>query len=424
MKPIMVRLKHVLDFGITESEDLVEVHKQRMFNLFTLAVIPFIIFTLATNLLHSKYNLAVINIIQLSLFAFTIWIGVHKRYRFLRTWILIILSAIAFYVALNYRNGSEYRVFVMMVAGAVIFDNNWKYILFTILISMGFTYCRYLDFLDNQIASDIIGYRIAQVFIPLVLTSIFLLYFKHIYLKSQLKLQTALEDVSKSNETKERILYSLAHDLRSPLSNIISISKIMRQQGNLTEEQLKWVDFIESSSQNSNALVNELLQTNELLSMQANFEKLDLCKLVEDVMLMAELKSKEKGIEFKLIKHVETCILSIEQIKIQRLFANLLNNAIKFSNQSGKILIDLSIKSSNATVSIKDFGIGIAEKNIPLIFDAFTKAKRKGTQSEPSYGLGLSICKQIAEQHGGTISVVSEIGKGTEFVVSLPMERA
>lgn len=418
------RLKSILDFGITDSDDLVELHKQRMFNLFALTVVPFIFFTLFTNLNNGKFELAIINTVQLSIFAITIWIGYHKKYRFLRSLILVFLSVIAFYIALVYRNGSEYRVLVMMVAGAVIFDSNWKYILFTLLLSIGFTYCRYLDIVENEIPSNLIGYRVAQVFVPFILACVSLLYFKNIYLKSQLKLQRALEEVSQSNNSKERILYSLAHDLRSPLSNVISISKIMRQQGNLTSEQLKWLDFIESSSQNSNSLVNELLQSNELLSKPENFEVTDLCKLVEDVILMAELKSKEKGIVFEFKKMEETCILDLEQFKIQRLFANLMNNAIKFSNQSGKIIVSVSKQGQNCRVSVKDFGIGIADKNIPYIFDAFTKAKRKGTQNEVSYGLGLSICKQIAEQHGGSIHVASELGKGTEFVVSLPMVRA
>jgi signal transduction histidine kinase len=420
----MKRLKQLLDFGITDSEDLVEVHKQRMFNLFAIMVIPFILLTLGINIYNGKYQLALINTLQLSFFSFTVWIGYYHKFRFLRSLILVLLSIIALYIALKYRNGSEYRVLVMMVAGAVIFDSNWKYILFTFLISIGFTYCRYLDIIANGIPSDLIGYRVAQVFVPFILASISLLYLKNIYLKSQLKLQIALEEVSQSNNSKERILYSLAHDLRSPLSNVISISKIMKQQGNLTSEQLKWLDFIESSSQNSNSLVNELLQSNELLSKPENFELIDLCKLVEDVILMAELKSKEKGIVFEFRKMEDSCILALEQFKIQRLFANLMNNAIKFSNQSGKIIVEVSKLGQNCRVSVKDFGIGIADKNIPYIFDAFTKAKRKGTQNEVSYGLGLSICKQIADQHGGSINVVSELGKGTEFVVSLPMVRA
>lgn len=417
-------LKKILDFGITDSDDLVELHKQRMFNLFAITVIPFIVFTLCINLNNGKFELAIINTVQLTIFGITIWIGYHKKYRFLRSLILVFLSIIAFYVALKFRNGSEYRVLVMMVAGAVIFDSNWKYIVFTLLLSVGFTYCRYLDIVANGVPSNLIGYRVAQVFIPFIVACVSLLYLKNIYLKSQLKLQSALIEVSNSNVTKERIMYALAHDLRSPLSNVISITKIMRQQGNLTLEQLKWLDFIESASQNSNALVNELLQSNELLNQPENYESIDLNKLVEGVVEMAVLKSKEKDLQFKFIKADKTCILQLEQLKIQRLFANLINNAIKFSNQSGKVIVTVSNQGHYCLISVKDFGIGISEKNIPLIFDAFTKAKRKGTQSEPSYGLGLSICKQITEQHGGTISVISELGKGTEFLVSLPMVRA
>ncbi|OYU55620.1 MAG: hypothetical protein CFE25_11970 [Chitinophagaceae bacterium BSSC1] len=417
-------LKKILDFGITDSDDLVDLHKQRMFNLFAITVIPFIVFTLCINLNNGKFELAIINTIQLTIFGITIWIGYHKKYRFLRSLILVFLSIIAFYVALKFRNGSEYRVLVMMVAGAVIFDSNWKYIVFTLLLSIGFTYCRYLDIVANGIPSNLIGYRVAQVFIPFIVACVSLLYLKNIYLKSQLKLQSALIEVSNSNVTKERIMYALAHDLRSPLSNVISITKIMRQQGNLTLEQLKWLDFIESASQNSNALVNELLQSNELLNQPENYESIDLNKLVEGVVEMAVLKSIEKDLHFEFIKADETCILQLEQLKIQRLFANLINNAIKFSNQSGRVIVTVSKKGQHCLISVKDFGIGISEKNIPLIFDAFTKAKRRGTQSEPSYGLGLSICKQITEQHGGTISVISELGKGTEFLVSLPMVRA
>jgi len=104
----------------------------------------------------------------------------------------------------------------MMVAGAVIFDSNWKFIAFILMLSTGFTYSWYLDFVANGLPSSLIGYRIAQVFVPFILSCLTLLYLKNIYIKSLLKLQGALVDVSKSNDTIERIMYALAHDLRSP----------------------------------------------------------------------------------------------------------------------------------------------------------------------------------------------------------------
>lgn len=420
----MERLRQLLDFGISDSEALVEVHKQRMFNLFMLLAMPFICIALSFNLINGKYELSIFNFIQLAIFIINIWIGYSRKYLVLRIWSLVLLSIIALFVAIHYRNGTEYRVLVMLVAGVVIFDSNWKYILFALLISVVFSYARYLDLLDQHLDPTQIGFRMAQVFFPFVFTCISLFYLKHIYLKSQLKLQVALDEVSNSKERQQRIMYSLAHDLRSPLSNVISMARLMKAEGNINEEQLKWLDFIESSTVNSNALINELLESNELLTKIDKLELIDLNQVVANVVILTQLKATEKQISIEWQPSASASIVAIDVMKIQRLCTNLINNAIKFSQKGQQILVSISQNSTDCFLTIKDFGIGISEKQIPFIFDAFTKAKRKGTDNEASYGLGLSICKQITEQHGGTISVVSEIGKGTEFLVRLPMVRA
>jgi len=421
---MIVFSKKILDFGITDSNDLIELQKQRMFNLFAFMFIPFIIFTFYTNIYNGKYELAIINNIQLSLFGITIWIGYHKKYKIIRSVILVVLSVIALYVALKFNNGSEYQLLVLLVIGAVLFDKNWIYIVFSLLISIGFTYCWYLNNIPNDFPSNLISYQLTQVFISFLVAIVCLHYLKNNFLKSHLKLQAALQEVSNANDTKERIMYALANDLKTPLTNVIGITRIMRQQGSLNTAQLKWLDFIEFSSQSSNSLVNELLQSNELLNLPINYELVDLNKLVEDVVEMVALKSTEKAIEFEFIKSVETCTIQLDQLKIKHLISNILNNAIKFSHHSGKMIIVVSKQNQSCIVSIKDFGIGIPEKNIPFIFDAFTKAKQTGTHQEPSYGLGLYICKRIADQHRGSIQVLSELGLGSEFIVSLPLVRA
>jgi signal transduction histidine kinase len=416
----MNRFKSLFEFGISDTEDLIELHKQRMFNLFVLLFTPFIVLTLGVNLYINLFDLAMINAIQLTIFVFTIWIAYQKQFVFLRSWILVIMSIIALFVAIYFKNGAEYRLLPMMVAGAVIFDNNWKFILFTVLISIGFTYCRYMDMITNGLTSNLLVYRVAQVIIPFILASISLLYLKNIYIKSQLKLQIALKEVSDSNSVKERFMYSLAHDLRSPISNVIGITKIMRLEGDLNAEQLKWMDLIESSTVNSSTLINELLDSNELLSKLESLELVDINDLVRNVVLLSQIKANEKQINIEFLGSSIKCTLSIDALKIKRLISNLINNAIKFSQTSHKIQVVIFGINQNCHICIKDFGIGIAENQIPFIFDAFTKAKRKGTNNEASYGLGLSICKQIAQQHGGNITITSELGKGSEFTVILP----
>ena len=417
----MVSLRHLLDFGISDAEGLVEVHKQRMFNLFMLLATPFVFIALTFNLINGKYELSIFNFVQIAIFAVNIWIGYTRKYLVLRTWSLVILSIIALYVAIQYRNGTEYRVLVMLVAGVVIFDSNWKYILFALLISVVFSYARYLDLLDQQLDPTQIGFRMAQVFFPFVFTCVSLYYLKHIYLKSQLKLQAALDEVSISKERQQRIMYSLAHDLRSPLSNVISMARLMKAEGNINEEQVQWLDFIESSTVNSNALINELLDSNELLTKIDQLQLINLNQLLSNVVILTQFKANEKKINIQFQPATGACMVSVDVMKIQRLFTNLINNAIKFSQREQVVIVSISQTENNCFISIKDFGIGISEKQIPMIFDAFTKAKRKGTDNEVSYGLGLSICKQIAEQHQGGIQVKSELGKGTEFIVSLPM---
>jgi signal transduction histidine kinase len=416
----MNRFKSLFEFGISDSEDLIELHKQRMLNLFVLLFTPFILLTLGVNLYNSKFDLAIINSIQVTIFGFAIWISPKKQFAFLRSCILVLLTIITFYVAVFFKNGAEYRLLVLMVVGAVIFDKNWKYIVFACFITLIFSYCRYLNFLENSLDHQLVLYRVAQIFISFVLTCISLFYFKNIYIKSQLKLQIALKEVSDSNSVKERFMYSLAHDLRSPISNVIGITKIMRLEGDLNAEQLRWLDLIESSSVNSSTLINELLDSNELLTKLESLELVDINGLVRDMVLLSQIKASEKQISIEFLGSSFECILSIDVLKMKRLISNLINNAIKFSHETQKIQVVISGINQQCHISIKDFGIGITPNQIPFIFDAFTKAKRKGTNNEASYGLGLSICKQIAQQHGGDITVTSELGKGSEFIVILP----
>lgn len=416
----MNRFKSLFEFGISDSEDLIELHKQRMLNLFVLLFTPFILLTLGVNLYNSKFDLAIINSIQVTIFGFAIWISPKKQFAFLRSCILVLLTIITFYVAVFFKNGAEYRLLVLMVVGAVIFDKNWKYIVFACFITLIFSYCRYLNFLENSLDHQLVLYRVSQIFISFVLTCISLLYFKNIYIKSQLKLQIALKEVSDSNSVKERFMYSLAHDLRSPISNVIGITKIMRLEGDLNAEQLRWLDLIESSSVNSSTLINELLDSNELLTKLESLELVDINGLVRDMVLLSQIKASEKQISIEFLGSSFECILSIDVLKMKRLISNLINNAIKFSHETQKIQVVISGINQQCHISIKDFGIGITPNQIPFIFDAFTKAKRKGTNNEASYGLGLSICKQIAQQHGGDITVTSELGKGSEFIVILP----
>lgn len=416
----MIRIKNLLNLGISDSLDLVESTKQRVFNLFILLALPAIPLVLIFNFIRNNYGMVLMNSLQLIVFVFAFWISFTRKFLFLRTYLLIVLSTIVFISAILFNTGMEYRLLFLIVVGVILFDNNYKFLFFSFLIAGEFTFCRYLELKSAGIIGTVLIIKISQVFIPFIITCISLFYLKYIYFKSQFKLQKALSEVSISNEMREKLMFSLAHDLRGPLSNVTSLVNLLKLHQGYSQDELKWLEMIELSSTNSNALVYELLESNELMKSNVEPEQHDLNKLVENVVLSSRLKAETKDITIEFQNDEPTCFVNVDSVKIDRLISNLLNNAIKFSYQSGSIQIKVAKQNDAATISIKDHGIGIAEKYLELIFDPFTKAKRKGTNNEASFGLGLSICKQITELHGGKIKVISELGKGTEFIVTLP----
>ena len=416
----MKKISKILDFGTNDIMDLSEAHKQRFFNLFLFLAIPSNLLLAIYNLLNGNYLHSSINLFQLLIFVIVFYFNRKRKYLYLRTCSLILLSLIIATSAIILKNGMEYRLLILMVVAVVLFENNLKFIAFTLSVSFAFTYCRILDYLHLGLEQNMIAFKVLQIFVPFIFTYGSLFYFKKLYVKSQYHLQIALDEVSKSNEMKERIMYSLAHDLRSPLSNVIAASQFLKDQGTYTDIQTKFLDIIESSSAHSHAMIKELMDSNQVLVKQQEKQLLNVNDVLNSVVDQSVFKAREKNISFVYDASICKNMVLVDPFKIERLFTNLINNAIKFSHKSSTIEVAVSKENSNVLVSIKDQGVGIPEKQLGIIFDPFTKAKRLGTENEPSYGLGLSICKQIVETHGGIINVISELGKGSEFIVSLP----
>jgi signal transduction histidine kinase len=121
------------------------------------------------------------------------------------------------------------------------------------------------------------------------------------------------------------------------------------------------------------------------------------------------------------VLHNEPIWVTSHSKKLIRLLSNLITNALKFSAVNTEINIAVALKNGKAMISVADKGMGIREADKPFIFEAFTNARKKGTSGESSYGLGLSICKQIAEAYSGRIWFESEEGKGSTFYIELPL---
>src|SRR5438093_874350 len=150
----------------------------------------------------------------------------------------------------------------------------------------------------------------------------------------------------------------------------------------------------------------------------------DLRGIVEEVRETGELLAEESGVRVEVATPPEPMVVSVDATRIRQLILNLLTNAVKYTPPGGTVRMQLGAADGRVTLSVADTGIGIAPGDLPHIFDRFWRADsaRTRTGERSGAGLGLAICKWIAEAHGGQIEVVSRPGRGTTFTVTLPRE--
>lgn len=411
--------KTILEFGTKKEMGFIEEQKTKMFNLFILMAFPIALISFILNILRREYTLAALNFAQVVIFSLGVWTNLSGKHLYLRSIYMFALALIVFWGAYFLKNSSEYRLLIGMLAAIVIFDNDWQYLLFALIISAAFTFIRIGDIYVPGIAHQSLFLEVLRIALPLIFLNISLYYFKYIYFKNQIRLEAAFKELSIAKDQKDKILYTVAHDLRSPVSSVAAISKLLLKDDNYTAEQKEWLRYIESASINSNDLINDLLDSNDTFVKEEDRKDVDLNNLVKQSVYLMHFKALEKNIELKTELFSQPLLAHIDSKKMKRVFTNLIQNAIKFSSKNSTILIRVYLEGDNAVVTVKDSGVGIAKDQQQLIFNMFTTAKRIGTAGEKSFGLGLSICKKIVEQHSGTISLVSELGKGSEFKVSL-----
>jgi two-component system sensor histidine kinase VicK len=231
-------------------------------------------------------------------------------------------------------------------------------------------------------------------------------------------LEATLEELKTNSQEKDRILRTVAHDLRNPIGGIVSLTNVMLEDG-YTDDQKELINLVNSTSNNTLELINEILDATNNKIGKSNKELVDINALVSDSVEIMNFKAAEKDqkIVTELLDAPEMLLVSRE--KVWRVISNLISNAIKFSPTGASIVVKLINDDKEIKICISDDGIGIPDNIKNDIFNIFTDAKRPGTAGEKSFGLGLSICQQIIENHGGKIWFESENHKGTTFYVTL-----
>lgn len=245
-----------------------------------------------------------------------------------------------------------------------------------------------------------------------------------------------IEDISKIkeqqqqlkilNEDKDKFLSILSHDLRNPYNSLIGLTELLLEHGENypKEKRIKILQSIFSVAKNSYELLDELLAWAKSQSGKTQFEPHDI--LISDIYSTVfntiQHAADLKNINIKLENKDNSTIYADDKM-LRTILRNLTSNAIKFSEKNAKITIIAQSTPTHTTITVKDEGTGIPKERLNHLFDITLVESWPGTDGEKGSGLGLILCKEFIEKHHGTITVTSELNKGSEFTFILPKEK-
>ena len=229
-----------------------------------------------------------------------------------------------------------------------------------------------------------------------------------------------VKDLSRIEILQKDFINNMSHEMKTPISSIKGFAQLL-EEADLTEEEKK--EYMEIIVEESDRLLN--ISSNILkLSKLQNKEKLNnkkdvnISEQIKKVILLLDNKRAEKQIEINY--DLPDTVINGDEELLHQVWMNLLDNAIKFSEDGKTIKITSKVVNNYYEVRIKDEGIGILEEDLPFVWEKFYKADK--SHSQEGNGLGLSLVKRIIELHKGTIEIKSKINKGTEVIVKLPIK--
>lgn len=243
--------------------------------------------------------------------------------------------------------------------------------------------------------------------------------------KKQRQLEDALNMAEKANNAKSEFLATVSHEIRTPMNVIIGMTQLAKEEKNNPKVVLEYIDEIALSSKHLLNLVNNVLDMSKIESgefslhpQRYSFEEFK--KSVETLFIPL---CSQKQIQFKIVDEVSYSAIYIDKMRLNQVIFNLLTNAVKYTDIGGKIRLFCKAKKQGKNLllefRVKDSGIGMSREFQEHMFKPFTQENNQVVASTQGTGLGLSIAKGIVDKMNGTLSVESEIGKGTEFVIQI-----
>ncbi len=234
-----------------------------------------------------------------------------------------------------------------------------------------------------------------------------------------------IEEMKTMDNLRRELVANVSHDLRTPLATIQGyIETILIKADTLSEEdRKKYMQTIWGSTERLKKLVEELFELSKLEARETKPkpEAFSIAELIQDIQQKNLIIAESKKIELLLKFPYNLPMVYADIGMIEKVLQNLLDNAIKFTPEEGKIVIQLNLQNNDVLVSVSDTGVGINSKELPYIFDRYNQGQRTHSKEKQGLGLGLAIVKKILEVHNMDIKVESAEGKGTSFYFKVPV---
>jgi signal transduction histidine kinase len=244
-------------------------------------------------------------------------------------------------------------------------------------------------------------------------------------LKEQTKeLKESEKHLQEVNAEKDKFVSIIAHDLKGPLNNILQLSNLIKKNIIIEDKNqiAELVNLLYKTADNTTKLLSNLLEWTTLQrgKMQFNPQKLQLSRVVNESFELFRSSAKAKSIE--LISSInDEVFVNADSNMLHTILRNLISNGIKFTEKNGTISLSAVSSSNSCTITVSDTGIGINPKTVKELFLITDSKSTYGTEGEHGTGLGLLLCKEFIAKHGGNIWVETELGKGSQFKFSLPV---
>jgi len=227
-------------------------------------------------------------------------------------------------------------------------------------------------------------------------------------------------------EQKSKFISTVSHELRTPLTSMKNAVSLILEgaAGEFNDKQRKYLDITRRNIERLSDLINDVLDFQKLAAgkMELNIEENDIKEVVNEVYETMLLFAKEKDIDFCVEFEDNIPRVQFDSDKIIQVLTNLINNAIKFTPEPGRVSLGVKYHEDELAIYVRDTGIGIPKDELSMIFGEFYRAEQSDSRTKGT-GLGLTIVEKIVKLHGGRIEVESEEGKGTTFTVILPLSQ-